>query len=134
MAERLIGKRLRLFRNVQMAAIRLLGSETRARVFAAVALERSITAKRVAELTGLYPSTVRGAIYQLVEAGYLVRSKADQEGPGKRPYVYTPAIPTMEIRRAATSAENHLQELAWLEGYVKNGEETRRKTAEVLVR
>jgi len=132
--KRLAGRRLKLFLNVQATIGRLVDSETQARVFAAVALEREITSKQIAEMTGLYPSTVREAIVRLLDKGFLARRKAQQKGPGKKPYLYSPALPPDALKKYLRSTENSVQEMVWLEDYVKDGKENGAREVEVVIR
>ena len=74
----------------------VLDTETRARIYAYLRQSPSSTSDEVADGTDLYPSTVREALAELHDDGFVTRGKRTATGAGNNPYEYE-AIPPVEL-------------------------------------
>jgi len=74
----------------------VLDTETRARIYAYLRQTPSSTSDEVADGTDLYPSTVREALAELHDDGFVTRGKRTATGAGNNPYEYE-AIPPAEL-------------------------------------
>lgn len=74
----------------------VLDTETRARIYAYLRQSPSSTSDEVADGTDLYPSTVREALAELHDDGFVTRGKRTATGAGNNPYEYE-AIPPAEL-------------------------------------
>jgi len=74
----------------------VLDTETRGRIYAYLRQSPSSTSDEVADGTDLYPSTVREALAELHDDGFVTRGKRTATGAGNNPYEYE-AIPPVEL-------------------------------------
>ena len=74
----------------------VLDTETRARIYAYLRQSPDSTSDEVADGTDLYPSTVREALAELHDDGFVTRGKRTATGAGNNPYEYE-AIPPAEL-------------------------------------
>ncbi|MEZ3143411.1 helix-turn-helix domain-containing protein [Halobaculum sp. MBLA0143] len=74
----------------------VLDTETRARIYAFLRQSPGSTSDEVADGTDLYPSTVREALAELHDDGFVTRGKRASTGAGNNPYEYE-AIPPAEL-------------------------------------
>lgn len=74
----------------------VLDTETRARIYAFLRQAPGSTSDEVADGTDLYPSTVREALAELHDDGFVTRGKRSSTGAGNNPYEYE-AIPPAEL-------------------------------------
>ncbi|ERH11294.1 MAG: sugar-specific transcriptional regulator TrmB [halophilic archaeon J07HB67] len=74
----------------------VLDTETRAQIYAYLRQSPSSTSDEIADATDLYPSTVREALAQLHDDGFVTRGKRTATGAGNNPYEYE-AIPPVEL-------------------------------------
>lgn len=86
----------------------MLGSATRARIFAHLRTAPGRTSGEIAEETDLYPSTVREMVASMHDEGLLRRSKRSLEGRGNNPFEYTAIPPTDLVERRAPRLQDGL--------------------------
>ncbi|WP_262176185.1 winged helix-turn-helix domain-containing protein [Haloarcula laminariae] len=72
----------------------VLDTETRARIYVALRQHPGSTSDELADLTGLYPSTVREALAELHEERKVTREKRESDGAGNNPYEYSAIAPS----------------------------------------
>ena len=72
----------------------VLDTETRARIYVSLRQHPGSTSEEIADLTGLYPSTVREALAALHEEGKVTREKRESDGAGNNPYAYSAIAPS----------------------------------------
>lgn len=100
----------------------VLDTETRARIFVHLRKSPGSTSDEVAEGTGLYPSTVREALAELHDDGFVTRSKRAATGAGNNPYEYDAIDPSELVEDVVDDVQSELNTVFALDEYLSRGE------------
>jgi predicted transcriptional regulator len=100
----------------------VLDTETRARIFVHLRKSPGSTSDEVAEGTGLYPSTVREALAELHDDGFVTRTKRAATGAGNNPYEYDAIDPSELVEDVVDDVQSELNTVFALDEYLSRGE------------
>ncbi|MFQ6087398.1 MAG: helix-turn-helix domain-containing protein [Candidatus Methanofastidiosia archaeon] len=112
------------FDNAMVQVLKVfLDTETKAKIYLYLRRHGKATADEIAKGAGLYPSSVREALVQMVDSKILKREKLEKRGIGKNPFIYE-AIPAQELtKRQLKKVEEELNKLFNLDNYLKERKE-----------
>ncbi|WP_324661691.1 helix-turn-helix domain-containing protein [Haloarcula sediminis] len=96
----------------------VLDTETRARIYVALRQHSGSTSDELADLTGLYPSTVREALAALHEEGKVTREKRESDGAGNNPYEYSAIAPSELVETVVGDVQAELNTVFNLDAHL----------------
>lgn len=102
--------------------VELLGTKTRARIYVALRMAPSQTSAEVADLTDIFPSTVREQLASMHDDGLLSRSKRENDGRGNNPYAYRAVSPENLVSRRTARLEDRLNSIYHLDRLLRDEE------------
>jgi predicted transcriptional regulator len=102
----------------------VLDTETRARIFVYLRKSPGATSEEVADGTGLYPSTVREALAELHDDGFVTRSKRASTGAGNNPYEYEAIPPSDLVEDVVDDVQSELNTVFNLDERLKRGDDS----------
>ncbi|RLF92372.1 hypothetical protein DRN45_07465 [Thermococci archaeon] len=89
--------------------------DAKSKVYLYLLKKKRATAKEIIEEAGLYPTTVREVLTEMVKEGVLEREKLKIENAGRNPYVYNAVSPLEIIKKRITVLEKGVSELLSLD-------------------
>ncbi len=89
--------------------------DAKSKVYLYLLKKKRATAKEIIEEAGLYPTTVREVLTEMVKEGVLEREKLKIENAGRNPYVYNAVSPLKIIKKRITVLEKGVSELLSLD-------------------
>ena len=89
--------------------------DAKSKVYLYLLKKKRATAKEIIEEAGLYPTTVREVLTEMVKEGVLEREKLKIENAGRNPYVYNAVSPMEIIKKRITVLEKGVSELLSLD-------------------
>ncbi|PSP83551.1 transcriptional regulator [Halobacteriales archaeon QS_6_64_34] len=96
----------------------VLDTETRARIYVSLRQHPGSTSDELADLTGLYPSTVREALAELHEEAKVTREKRENDGAGNNPYEYSAIAPSELVNTIVSDVQSELNTVCNLDAHL----------------
>jgi len=100
----------------------VLDTETRARIYVSLRQSPDSTSDEIADMTGLYPSTVREALAELHEERKVTRQKRESDGAGNNPYEYSAIAPSELVNTIVGDVQSELNTVFNLDDHLATGE------------
>ncbi len=100
--------------SILQAFIDLKVSEVIAKIYIYLVKVGGATSKQIIEETKLYPSAVRKALSQMYHEGFVKRIKLNNDGVGRKPFLFKPATPKEVVDKLMNRVRERFQKLQYL--------------------